>query len=242
MRFEHKCAYNFVKQYELTEISGESLESSLEKQGYTLIEYSKITNQPDVETLLSAIGLKAFSLGVRAFYYRDENMRLVFIEENLSDNERLLLLSHELGHILCDDIHSGKDRADIYRERSAAEFSHYLLDGSVPIRLFMFRKRNAKAIAAVAAALLLVLCVSAVAVVLNVGADSPGQSASVSPQKQISDSSGEEVFYVTARGTKYHYKDCPTIDSSELQKLAKSECDRLGYDACKVCIRKGESA
>ncbi|MBP3415146.1 MAG: ImmA/IrrE family metallo-endopeptidase [Clostridia bacterium] len=236
MRFEHKCARNFVKKYELTEISSESLIASLEKMGYTLIEYSKITNQPDVETLLSATGLKAFSLGVRAFYYHDKNMRLVFVEENLSDDERLLLLSHEIGHIMCDDAHSGKDRADIYRERSASEFSHYLLGGSVPIKLNLFLRRNKSAVAVAAAALFLVLCASVAAAVLNDSAEMNEQSAPVSVQKQVHTDSQEEIFYVTEHGKKYHSDDCSYAGNGELYEITFEECQRLGYEPCKICI------
>lgn len=238
MRFEHKCAYNFVKQNGLTEISSESLIASLERHGYTLIEYSKITNQPDVETLLSAIGLKAFSLGVRAFYYRDKNMRLVFVEENLSDDERLLLLSHEIGHIMCDDAHSGKERADIYRERSASEFSHYLLGGSMAIKNFMFIKRNKKALTAVAVSLLLLLCVSVAAVIINNVPNTSAQASSTSVQKQTADVSENEIFYITAHGTKYHCGNCSYTGKGELYEITLEECRRLGYEPCKMCIRE----
>lgn len=128
MTNEQKLASDFISSFGITDITAKSLKDALRVQGFTVIEYSHISNSKNVETLLTSLGLKSYSMSFDAFTYVDKNMRLVFILENLSEHEQLILLAHEQGHICCNNTLSTTIRGqDILYENQANEFAHYLL-------------------------------------------------------------------------------------------------------------------
>ena len=79
----------------------EDLEKALQEQGFSLVEFSRLSNCKEVGTLLTSLQLVNYASGLSAFTYQDANLRIVFLQENLSQHEQMILLSHELGHILC---------------------------------------------------------------------------------------------------------------------------------------------
>lgn len=244
MRIEHKLTHEYIKRFGMGTVSARSIEQALEKQGYTVVEYSRISNQPDVETLLTSIGLKDFSRSVRAFYYHDANIRVVFVEENLSENERLVLLAHEQGHILCDPYHKSEDRSDIMCERSAAEIAHYLTVGTPSIKVRRFFVRNKKQIVAGAAALL--FAAVAVAAVLGITGSKNAQTKEPDRMTTASDSyiredeystENDDEYFVTIHGTKYHKEDCGYIEGKVVTVLTLEQCEKSGYEPCSGCIK-----
>ncbi|MBE6765151.1 MAG: ImmA/IrrE family metallo-endopeptidase [Ruminococcaceae bacterium] len=248
MRIEHKLALDYIREYSMGDVTASSVVKALEKQGYTVVEYSRISNQPDVETLLTSIGLKDFSRTVRAFYYHDNNIRVVFVEENLSDSERLVLLAHEQGHILCDPYHKGKDRSDIMCERSAAEFAHYLTVGSVSSKMSKFAIRNKKLLLAAAA----VLAVAAVGSAVALGISGNGDTAvSAADPERVTTAQTDSInepniyladdaqYFVTIHGKKYHRENCSYIKGKVVTGLTLEQCEDSGYEPCSYCIEEG---
>ena len=69
--------------------------------GFTVIEFNNIFNEKDIETVIQNLGLSETVLQSRGFTFTDKNYRLVFINEDLNDEEKLYVISHELGHIVC---------------------------------------------------------------------------------------------------------------------------------------------
>lgn len=128
MNTEQKLASEFISSYGITDITAKSIKDALKVQGFTVIEYSRISNDENVENLIVSLGLKAYSLSVDAFTYADKNMRLVFILENLSEHEQLILLAHEQGHISCGHLsETTVSGQNVLHENQANEFAHYIL-------------------------------------------------------------------------------------------------------------------
>lgn len=78
-------------------VTVEQIEKILTNQGWSIInydpEYSKHAE------LLKAHNIYALARRVKAFTYKSADERCVFIRSDLSNNDRRLLLAHELGHI-----------------------------------------------------------------------------------------------------------------------------------------------
>ena len=71
----------------------------LNVRGYTVVEYNHLSNDEIVSSLIKALKLSENIRNSKGFTYADQNQRIVFIHEDLSDAEKLLALSHDAGHI-----------------------------------------------------------------------------------------------------------------------------------------------
>lgn len=89
----------YRKKYKLTEITEKSICDTLEKQGYTVVYFNTIVNDDNVTQIISNLKLDDFIVNHKGFTYTNDKYRLVFINEVLSDEERLMVLAHEVGHI-----------------------------------------------------------------------------------------------------------------------------------------------
>lgn len=94
-------ARTFLSQFHRRPFTVSDLEKALQEQGFSLVEYSRISNGKEVTTLLTSLRLFDYAARQSAFTYQDPHLRIVFMQENLSQQEQMILLSHELGHILC---------------------------------------------------------------------------------------------------------------------------------------------
>ena len=94
-------ARTFLSQFHRRPFTVSDLEKALQEQGFSLVEYSRISNGKEVATLLTSLRLFDYAARQSAFTYQDPHLRIVFMQENLSQQEQIILLSHELGHILC---------------------------------------------------------------------------------------------------------------------------------------------
>ena len=212
-------ASSFIKEYgSITDSS--DLQRIIEKQGYTIVFYNSIFNDENVQCIIDELSLEPVISKSRGFTFVNENYRLVFVNEDLSEQEKKIVLAHEEGHIYCEHFHSdniiGKDVID---EHEANEFSHYILNVSFKQRAFETFKSHKK------------LCVILLVLIFMVSAFSVGFAIHTQSQNYY----GE--YYVTESGQKYHKKDCMTIkDRSKVHRLTKEEYDSGEYEACEVCL------
>ncbi len=124
----HKLAVEFVKRYDLEQINIKTLTYALQRQGYTIVEFCRGQNEQETQNLLCSLSLEERVKNCDAFTYMDENVRIVFLLENLSEEEKFILLCREQGHIFCGNVGRGiKEKPNIKREYVATEFAHYLL-------------------------------------------------------------------------------------------------------------------
>lgn len=210
----------FQKEFALNELTYSNLCDAVEKQGYTVVEFNNITNNENVQALIEALKLTQNIIYSKGFTYANSNYRIVFVNESLTDEEKLIILSHEqghiyLGHLACASI-IGKD---VKEEYEANEFAHYLLNPDVKAKALQNVKKHKKAVVGILASIAVIIC--AVCVVGTVHA------------KNIY--YGE--YYVTASGTKYHTKDCTFVAGKKnLHRLTREEYEEHKYDPCQVCI------
>ena len=197
-----------------------SLIKAVEELGYTVIEFNSSYNDENTQTVLEELNLSAFIKKSKGFTYSFDEYRLIFINESLSKHEKQMVLSHEIGHIVCGHlISSPANSQNVQEEYEANEFSHQLLNPSKKVRFSVFTYKHKKAI--IAAVLAIVLVLSSTGIVLTV-------------QKQ---SSYYGEYYVTSAGKKYHEKNCIFVkNKTNVRRLTKDEFNSGEYEACEICL------
>lgn len=210
----------FLKDYRLGEVTLEDLRRIITSQGYTIVEFNHIFNNEDVAALIEALGLGETVKEAKGFTYADRHRRLVFVHEDLSDYEKLLVLAHEEGHIYCEHISSVPVMGrDVSEEHEANEFTHYILNRSVTDRIGQFLKEKKKLIGT--AAIILAVCVMGLLLWNAV-------------QKERS---YQGVYYLTVSGDKYHEEDCIFVkDKTNIHRMTKDEYESGEYEPCGVCL------
>lgn len=205
----------FRKQYGIKIVNSATLCEALTEQGYTIIEFNGIQEKESVSDLISALRLEDQISHSKCFTYQNDKYRLIFIHEDLNDEERTVVLAHEQGHIWNQHMH--KDSAigvDVIHEHEANEFAHYLLDDR-------FGKKKRIRIITLA-------CVAALIMITSIGL-----YVKQSHDKAVY----TEDLYRTETGTKYHVRDCIYIrDRTDVYRLTQEEFDSGKYEPCSACM------
>lgn len=209
----------FLKKYHLSTATAKDLRRILQSEGYTLIEFDPVYNDPDVETLIRTYHLESYIAHSKGFTYADSNTRLVFLHGGLSDEEAQIVLAHEQGHISCDHLRSAQVLGkDIIYEREANDFASYIVNPPLSSRFGSFCRRNRAKLIVCAA----VLAVVAIGLTLVLSA--------------INESKYYKNYYIAPTGNKYHTKDCGLISNSEVRRLTTAEYETGDYEPCVRCI------
>ena len=214
-----KKVRQFRREFGVRNPDADFLASVFEKQGFTVIEFNPLLNDPDINTLVISLGLSDLITGTNGFLYQDRNYRLVFLNEKLSPDEKRMVLAHEEGHYYCGHIeHISCREKTVQEEYEANEFVHYLLQKSFPdvLKTWFFAYRRI----AIAGGIALVLA--------------GGSAAGVAEYREHQLYEGE--YYVTMHGEKYHLKNCVTIQGHETRRFTKKDADSGKYDPCSVCM------
>lgn len=215
-----KITNQFIKQHSISVVNYSTLKDVAKRIGYTIIEFNNIFNDKDVETVIQNLRLSEAVSQSRGFTYVSKDYRLIFINEDLSDDEKTLVLSHELGHIVCEHFTTtpiiGKD---VKEEYEANEFSHYLLNQNSLRNLKLTITKHKKKVAVVALSFVAILVTIVTVITIN--------------QEQ----SYYDNCYITSTGNKYHKKDCIFVkDKTTVKRLTKEEYDAGKYEACDMCL------
>ncbi len=210
----------FIKEFDVRELSYGTLKKVVEKQGYTVVEYNHIFNDEEVSKLIEALKLSDNIIRSRGFTYADQNHRIVFVHEDLSDAEKLVVLAHEAGHIYLGHMSStpiiGRD---VQEEHEANEFSHFLLNpGKLDKASAWIRRHKTAAILTV---VILVLLITG-GIVLS---------------KIEKEKSYYGEYYITESGNKYHEKDCIFVkDKTNTHRMTIEEFESGEYEPCGICL------
>lgn len=215
-----QSAKSFQREFSIYSITYPALKEAVEKQGYTVVEFNHIYNEEAVVCLIDALNISDAVLRSRGFTYADCNHRVVFIHEDLSDDEKLMVLAHEEGHIYCRHMNTspiiGQDVQDEYE---ANEFAHYLLNpsSSSKIKHILHCHKKALLISIIGLALLAV----AVAALCYIHKQ----------QSYYGD------YYITKSGNKYHKKDCIFVkDKTNARRMIEEEFESGEYEPCRICL------
>ena len=210
----------FLNEYRLNEVTLGALRRIITSQGYTIVEFNHIFNDEHVSALIEALGLDDVVEKAKGFTYADRQRRLVFLHEDLSDNEKLLVLAHEEGHIYCDHLSSvpviGRD---VVEEHEANEFTHYILNQSMTGRIGGFIKEQK----------ILFRTVTVVLVVAIIGL------MILNAVQRERSYYGE--YYITSSGTKYHEEECIFVkDKTNIHRMTIEEYESGDYEPCGICL------
>ncbi len=215
-----KAAKRFIKKYKLMCIDYVSLKNTVVKMGYTIIEFNSLFNDKNIETVIQNLELSEKILKSRGFTYVSSDYRLIFVNEDLTDEEKLLVISHEIGHIICEHFSVVPIiGSDVKEEYEANEFAHYLLHqgtlGKLKKSVIVHRK------AFIATIILLCLIASSMT------------TLSIIRSRIVY----EEKFYVTSTGKCYHKKECVFVkNKTNIKKLSKEEFEKRLYSPCEMCL------
>lgn len=201
----------FWKKYGIKKSTVEFLESTLSKQGYTIVRFNGVEDSEEVLDIINALNVADYIASCRCFTYRDKNYRLIFLNEKLNDEETLIVLSHEEGHIWLDHISDENIIGnDVMQEYQANEFAHYLLKGAV--------SKNK---------LVIMLCLIALLSFVIGGILLQNNNNKIYT----------ENYYRTETGQKYHVLGCMYIrDKKTVHRLTKDEYDSGLYEPCGACL------
>ena len=209
----------FRREYGIKRPSLASMQSVFERQGFTTILSNQVINDENVTTIIDNLGLVDMIALSDGFLYLDNNYRLVFLNEKLSDDEKLLVLLHEEGHYYCGHTtqHSviGKN---VVEEHEANEFVHYLQQLPLSVTIGEFISENKRIIAVIALATIIIFLVFGAIKVYH--------------DRMLY----EGEYYVTANGEKYHLKQCVTIQGHEIRRLTKEDVLSGRYSPCGICL------
>ncbi|MBQ1490579.1 MAG: ImmA/IrrE family metallo-endopeptidase [Blautia sp.] len=217
-------AISFLKEQGLKRgrVSSASLMEALEKQGLTVVEFNPVVNDPEVDTVITGLGVGEQIKHSPGFLYLSPYYRVVFVSEKLTEEEKTLVLAHEAGHY-CLGHGSGGNVVgrDVREEFEAHEFARFLVKEPAlcKVRRVVYRHRKKVLLAFLCLALAL------------------GGSLAIKDYRDRLLYEGE--YYVTAHGRCYHLKNCMTITGREVRRLTKEMAKSGEYEPCSVCQPKG---
>lgn len=211
---QKRKAAEFKRKYSLKTINSANLWEALTAQGYTLVEFNSIENKENVASLIGALQLEDQIARSKCFTYQNDKYRIVFIHEDLNDEERTVVLAHEEGHIWNGHMSSNNVLGtDVVQEYEANEFSHYLLKDKTG------KKKRIK-VTGVILTLILLLAVGT------------GMFLKQNHDKAVY----TDDLYRTETGGKYHVRDCMYIkDKTNVYRLTQEEFDSGEYEPCGAC-------
>jgi len=214
-------AKRFCREYGIKNLSIEKIKKIIESQGYTIIEFNYIFNDKDVQTLIDVLGLSEELIRSRGFTYVDSNRRLVFVNEDLSEHEKLIVLAHEEGHIYCKHFsHGNIIGVDVQDEHEANEFEHFILNISKIDTVIMWAQAHM-------IALIITLIILFVA----------GIGIWKYQEYKNREASYYGEYYITGSGQKYHEKDCIHVkNKTNVYRLTIEQFESGDYEACKTCL------
>lgn len=203
----------------------------IESNQFTVIEYKKHTNSEYVSELIKRLRVESEIEQNDSFLYINNNLKFVFINAEISDEDKCSLLRHELGHICDPDLqNSNSPDSRIKREEFANEFSCYTKKPGICSFFYIFLIKKWKLLVP---ALVLTACVAGSPLVINNFAIPASMPALGNASTYAFPDS---TYYVTSAGKKYHQKHCIIIKyKNNLTKIKLDDAINEGYKPCKIC-------
>ena len=210
---------DFRREYHIQTPSLASITSIFERQGFTVIQYNPVLNDENVSIIVENLNLADLVASTNGFLYVDNNYRLVFVNERLSEDEKLLVMLHEEGHYYFGHTsakaHVGQS---VIEEYEANRFADILLRKPILGQMAEFALRYKRVILFIAIVFIIVIGSISIARFYHIRNLYEGE------------------YYVTMNGEKYHLKQCITIQGHNIRRLTKEDILSGKYDPCRICI------
>lgn len=214
-----RIAKEILLQYGISEPTLENVIFIIEEHGYELLEYSSNDTTSAIYQVIEKLNLLPYALSGKAFAYRSNDTKVVFVCEEMSASEKLYALAHELGHIVCCHLGNGMADNEVEQEYMANEFAHFLLNPPAILKVAIGVKNHKKA------TIISAICVLLAIVVTVVGVN-------IAQSKTY-----YKEYYITEGGEKYHEKDCIFVkDKTNTRRLTEKDFYSGEYDPCQICL------
>lgn len=228
-----KNVQKFIKKYRLSSkhLSYATLKDIFIRLGYDVIFFHPLHNSEEVQAIIDTYNLKQHIATKKSFIIVNNSVKLVFLHDNMAEDDLIHYALHELGHIWL------KHLPDTYnedkQEREADEFS-------VLVRaILQYTQKRNKRIAIICSSLILVVCVY-FSHESNVS-DTPVQNQTIqtvsTPKATPLNSKISDVTVVkTSSGEKYHKPDCRYVkNKTNISELTLEEGMNSGLEPCSIC-------
>jgi len=206
----------------------------IENYHFTLIKYKKHKNSLYVSELIEKLGVKTLAEYKDSFLYVSNNFKLLFLNENVSYEDKCSLLRHELGHICDPELKNvSLNSSKIKNEEFANDFSCYAREPGVFFKLRIFAARKWKV---VVCAIVFLVCALGLFFMIAPKTEQAVQStASSGNVYEIS----ADASYTPQSAKRYHKRTCFTVkNKTNLTKYTKDEAVNAGYTPCLICIHE----
>ncbi len=206
-----KAAKKLFKQLK-GNLTFEAVESHLKKIGYRVIFFNTPAGDEEVQRYHLAETIKQ----AKAFTYCS-TAKLVFINNQLSAEDKRYALLHEAAHIILKhlDIERLSVHSSILLDINADAFVHYLLNPQQPSH-----KTAASCLAVVIAASGLIFY-------------NPATNTSTTSVASITTRSVDTV-HITSTGQKFHSANCGTITGRATAQISRTEALKI-HEPCSMC-------
>ena len=207
------------------------LKCIIESNQFTIIEYKKHTNSEPVSELIERLRVEKEIEQNHSFIYINNNLKFVFINADISDEDKCSLLRHELGHICDPDLkNSNPQYSRIKREEFANEFSCYTKNPDICLKIYVFLIKKWKLLVAM---MVLIACVLGLSVVNKSLITQPAKPVTGDVSTYVN---SDNTYYVTSAGKKYHLKHCIIIKyKNNLTEIKLNDAIKKGYKPCMIC-------
>ena len=227
-----KNAYNLLrKRKQYKKLSLDDLHKIIEDKGFKKIEYRKYNCSEELKFLISKLDIEKEIQEKDSFFYYRNNLKFIFLNEDISDEDKHILLSHEIAHIYDERIEDSKIvYSNSKMENYANEFSHYFNNPSIFLKLYNFFISKP------------LLCILSLifAFVASTGIISISNSHTLNDEYITTvnlNNLSSNMYYVTSTGKKYHKSFCKHVKyKTNIREYTFNQATLEGYLPCLDCI------
>jgi len=214
----------------------EELQRIIESKQFTVIPYKKHGNSRYVAELIKKLEIENEIESNDSFFYLNNNLKFVFINSDISHEDKCALLRHELGHISNPNLMVNEVNCSrIKQEEFANDFAYNIKNPNRYIYLLSLLSKKPILIACIFALVILIIGIFCLSnhytnkTISNI-------SNSISPNTYT-----DNLYYVTSGGKKYHRNFCIIVKNRiNIQEHTLSDAKSKGYKPCSLCIGNNE--
>ena len=209
----------FKKEFKVKKLNLPKALEIAKSLGFKICYYNSVNNET-VQALIDNLKLTNYYTSTRGFTYSDNDRRIIFIRECMTEKDTLKVITHELSHIFLNHIDRCSKNCDKAQEEEADEFARLLL------------KRNSKTpyIITFTAVIICLITILSAGIILN------KSNAYYLPNGSQEKKTNTEIVVVTRTGTKYHLPDCRYVENkTDTEEMTVEEALSKGLGPCQVC-------